>query len=368
MPSKSEKENRSGYNAILRNNKDRRVVFWIFKYFALSVCAWVYAVDIFRTPALLALTIFLLCYYSFAAACITHNSMHCRTFHDSGLEGAWRHALSLAYGHPVSTFVPGHNLSHHRFTQLGKDPMRTSKMRYKNNFLNLIMFQPTVAFDVLKMDLRYLSLMRYERRNFFIASAREWVVVGSTQLLLILLSPKKFFLLVWVPHAFAQWAIVTMNMLQHDGCDIETEEPDPDKTATFNTCRNFVGDIINWTTFNNGFHTVHHMFPTLHWSQLKHKHEEYKHKIHPALNQDNMFLYIVHAFVFPGVRVDYHGKPVQFLSAQIEDEDWTQDHATGGRKLQDYDIDFSLLSVFHAACLLPAKLLSMSYSPVNKID
>jgi len=36
--------------------------------------------------------------------------------------------------------------------------MRTTKMRYKWNLLNGLLFQPTVAADVFKMDMRYLSL------------------------------------------------------------------------------------------------------------------------------------------------------------------------------------------------------------------
>ena len=40
--------------------------------------------------------------------------------------------------------------------------MRTSKLRYKWNFLNGLMFQPTVAWDVFKMDMRYLSLKKLQ--------------------------------------------------------------------------------------------------------------------------------------------------------------------------------------------------------------
>ena len=47
---------------------------------------------------------------------------------------------------------------HFRYTQTRMDPMRTSKLRYQWNFLNGLLFQPTVAFDVFKMDMRYLSL------------------------------------------------------------------------------------------------------------------------------------------------------------------------------------------------------------------
>ena len=61
---------------------------------------------------------------------------------------------------------------------------------------------------------------------------------------------KKFLLYVLVPHQYAAWGIITMNFLQHDGCDEDTE---------YNHSRNFVGKLVNWWTYNNGFHAIHHM-------------------------------------------------------------------------------------------------------------
>ena len=116
-------------------------------------------------------TVMMLCYFSFAGACITHNSMHVRTFKGETGEVLWRCAL---YGHPVSTFVPGHNLSHHRHTQRSMDPMRTTKVRYELNWLNLLMFQPSVAWDVLQMDVRYMALKKHCGDSYFWSCAREW--------------------------------------------------------------------------------------------------------------------------------------------------------------------------------------------------
>jgi fatty acid desaturase len=102
---------------ILKNPADWRCVFWIFKYFALSTLAWYYDDVVSASLPLSVLTFLVLSYYSFAGATIVHNTMHCRCFNDKNLEHAWHHLLSLTYGHPVSTFVPGHNLSHHRYPQ-----------------------------------------------------------------------------------------------------------------------------------------------------------------------------------------------------------------------------------------------------------
>jgi len=49
--------------------------------------------------------------------------------------------------------------------------------------------------------------------------------MGVTQIGMLVLNWRKFLLYVWLPHFFAQWGIVSMNMLQHDGCDVNV---DPD--------------------------------------------------------------------------------------------------------------------------------------------
>jgi len=94
-----------------------------------------------------------------------------------------------------------------------------------------------------------------------------------SQILLLLLDWRKFLLYVWAPHFFAQWGIVSMNMLQHDGCDPDVDHDSSVEVKNYNGARNFVGPVINYLTFNNGYHTIHHMKPTLHWSQLPVEHE-----------------------------------------------------------------------------------------------
>ncbi|KAF4674072.1 hypothetical protein FOL47_009751 [Perkinsus chesapeaki] len=285
----------------------------------------------------------LCCYFSFAGAAITHNFMHCKIFFNDDFNRVFQCILSLVYGHPVSTFVPGHNLSHHRFTQLRKDPMRTSKLRYSWNLLNGLLFQPTVAWDVLKADIRYILVQRDNGRQYYVNAVREASTVICVSLALAILDWRRFLIYFYIPHFFAQWAIVGMNMLQHDGCDVVDYH---DQKHNYNGSRNFVGYWLNYFAFNTGYHSMHHLYPKMHWSILPYEHDkQIKPHIHPQLLQPSMGTYIFEAFIYPGVRMRYDGKPVDIDCAKREepDEDWMVQYYRKGKSFDDYD--FTIIDV-----------------------
>ena len=162
--------------------------------------------------------------------------MHCRMFWSRWANKVIQVVLTLTYGHPVSSYVPGsvvqafqklrllgHNLSHHRFTQLRKDVMRTSKVQYKWHLLNGLLFQGKVVAAVAESDLRYLRLQRYMGRPYFQQTMRELGALLVLKGFLFWTNWRKALLFVHVPHLFAQWAIVSVNMLQHDGCYVAKE-------------------------------------------------------------------------------------------------------------------------------------------------
>ena len=261
----------------------------------------------------------ILAYLAFACACITHNSMHCRTWHWWVLEEIWMVALSLAYGHPAFCFDSGHNKSHHRFTQQPKDVMRTSKMRFRWHILNLVLFQPTVAGAVFRQDMRYW----WARRGsvFFWRGCVQWCVVLATQAVLCWLNWRRFLAYVWAPHLFAQCSIVSINVIQHDGAVVPKEGK-----KDINMARTLSGFYLNVLTFNNGYHTMHHYSPTLHWSLLPAAHAQVIQPfIDPRLNEPCLLRYLWRTFVVEGRR-DFRGKPLQFAHEEPPDEDWVSEY------------------------------------------
>jgi fatty acid desaturase len=197
--------------------------------------------------------------------------------------------------------------------QGAKDVMRTTKVRHRWNLLNLLEFAPRVAVSIIKNDLRFVDQMKRRQSPWFRQYMMEsWAVILATGVLLVLDWQKA--LIVWlIPHIYAAWGIITINYLQHDGCD-------PDHST--NHSRNFVGRTVNWWTFNNGLHGVHHNHPSLHWSRAREEHERLMvPNMDPRLNEPSLVLYWVRAFLWPGIRKRYDGTEAP-LPERVADESW----------------------------------------------
>ena len=295
---------------MLRFRADYRTLAFVGFYYVLLATSWIWG---WRSPGVIAGLVVWLAVTSWICAVITHNTIHTPVFRSRPLNKAFQVALTCAYGFPVSEYVPGHNLSHHKHTQKNADLMRTSKVRSSFQLLNAVTFFPRVAFDILFENYRYVGMMKKTMPRWYRQLMIEMVFGWGTKLILFAIDWRKALLLVFVPHLFAVWGITSVNFVQHDGCD----EDHP-----YNHSRNFVGKIFNWITFNNGYHGIHHEHPGLHWSLAPAAHEKELHPhIHPALEQKSLFIYLVRTFLWPGKRVRYDGGPV-VLPPAARDEEW----------------------------------------------
>lgn len=295
---------------MLRYRADLKTLTFVAIYFALVALQWVCAP---ASPAVAAPLFVLTCWFSFFGAVATHNTVHSPVFTSRGMNRIFQVVLTFTYGNPVSSFVPGHNLSHHKHTQSRRDVMRTSKTRHRWHLLNGLFFIVHVAGAILKGDQRYFKAMFRRNPPWARQMATEWLLLHGTYLVLLAVDWKKFLFYVFLPHKYAAWGIITMNLLQHDGCDERSE---------FNHSRNFVGKLVNWWTYNNGYHTLHHFEPGLHWSLLPVEHaRRVAPFIHPNLDQPSLLAYLWRTFGWPGKRETYDGKPL-VLPPEGPDEEW----------------------------------------------
>lgn len=294
---------------MLRYRADIRTLGFVATYFVLLAYAWV--VD--PPLAVMIPLLVVLCSFAWFCAVITHNVIHLPVFRSRRLNQVFQVILTMTYGHPVSAFVPGHNLSHHKYTQTARDVMRTTKVRYRWNFLNGALFFFTVGGSIMKGDVAFGTAMRKHRPKWFRQFLLESGVFVGVSAVLLVLDWRKFLLYWYLPHFWAAWGIVTINFLQHDGA-----EPD----HPYNHSRNFTGRFFGWWTFNNGFHGAHHIEAGRHWSLLRQMHEEeVVPHIDPRLCEPSIAAYIWRTFFWPAKRLRYDGTPV-VLPPPMPDESW----------------------------------------------
>eukprot|EP00441_Pelagodinium_beii_P022887 CAMPEP_0197667692 /NCGR_PEP_ID=MMETSP1338-20131121/67155_1 /TAXON_ID=43686 ORGANISM="Pelagodinium beii, Strain RCC1491" /NCGR_SAMPLE_ID=MMETSP1338 /ASSEMBLY_ACC=CAM_ASM_000754 /LENGTH=244 /DNA_ID=CAMNT_0043246985 /DNA_START=142 /DNA_END=876 /DNA_ORIENTATION=+ len=233
---------------------------------------------------------------------MVHNAMHCDVFRHRGVESAWRLILSATAGVPVEAYRPTHNLNHHILTQHG-DHLDTKQMQYRWNFLNLVLFFPTVFPSIQKLESAYVS-KEFKKLSpvFFLFIGQVACAHGATALLFCLDWKRAIFCWV-VPYMVGADGIVTMNMLQHDGTeDIVLGEHKGEK-MNVNSARNFTGPVINWFTCNNGYHAIHHMYAHMHWTQYPEMHDKLiKPRNDPSLNEPDILKYLWRSYIWPGKR------------------------------------------------------------------
>lgn len=295
---------------MLRYKADRRTLAFVTTYFALVAALWIWDPGDWYValPFIVVLSSL-----SWFCAVITHNTIHCAIFTNRWLNKAFQVVLTLTYGHPVSSYVSGHNLSHHMYMQQDRDVMRTTKVNYRWHLMNLLAFVPTVGGAVTKGDFAFAKIMRKQRPRWFRQFAVEAIVLVVVTVALFILDWRKALLYWYVPHLWAAWGIIAINFLQHDGTD---------ETSPWNHSRNFVGRLFGWLTFNNGFHGIHHMHPNLHWSLLREAHDkELGPNIHPNLDQPSIALYTWRTFFSPGKRMRYDGTPY-IAPPPMPDQSW----------------------------------------------
>ena len=183
--------------------------------------------------------------------------------------------LRSAYArYPTIAWVPTHNQIHHRLNNAEGDSSHAPKVFKGNHLLGLLIY-PTLCGMSQSRDIwRFLGDLRRNNRAAYIDAISQYVVFIGIMVTLFILSWKKALLFFVIPQQFALFVIQVFNYVQH----VEAATG-----SRWNHSRNFVSPVLNVLLFNNGYHTVHHEKPGVHWSELPALHGEHKAKISPLL-------------------------------------------------------------------------------------
>ena len=264
----------------LKNNQDLKSLMFCFTCLTMYAYYWTYFSNHF--------IFMILCLQTFQMSVIVHNSAHVHPFKDKVYNKIFLVFLTLLSGSPCSLYVPGHNESHHKFLETETDMMRTTRMKYRSEFFNLILFVPTVLPDIIRNERRFMTEKLVKKSPLYFQYVLEFVIYHTFLFILFYMNWRKALIVYMIPTFVGKFMIISLNMLQHYKCDPHSK---------FNHSRNFTGPILNFLFLNNGYHTIHHNAPGCHWSLLPKKHDEIKHHIDPNLIHSNILLYVFKAHI-----------------------------------------------------------------------
>ena len=262
---------------------------------------------------------------AFQGGVSVHNAAHCPPFYnEQGLANRLFYLmLTIWNGAPVTAYVPGHNLSHHKYLQTRRDIMRTNKVNFGSQALNIIAFFPSILGSIQSNDFKYMQAQRRKGRIIWDWYVQEQILFHAVLIALLIADWRKALLIYFLPCGLAKDMLVSLNILQHDGCDAKSK---------YNHSRNFTSDALNYLLFNNGYHTIHHMKPGVHWSLTKKQHDELVAPyIHPNLLKPSIVGYAIDAHFTGKPRVNYDGTAYTApgLNAEAgDDEDWFYEQAS----------------------------------------
>ncbi|MEM8860474.1 MAG: fatty acid desaturase [Chloroflexota bacterium] len=277
---------------MLRYKADLKTLLWlllivsllIIQWTAESFNGWVYALYL---------------YLSVSVAVIVHNHNHVRMWKNRRLNFLTDIVLTLFYGYPVFAWIPTHNRNHHKHNNKEPDYTRTWRYWENNNLLTVLSYPLISAYHQQLPIQNYLRQLSARNRRQYLLCLAQFAALFCWIGLALFFDWRKALILIVLPQQVSLSTVLIINYIQHVHADEEDE---------YNHSRNFTGWLFNFLAFNNGYHTVHHMRPGLHWSQTPQAHAEIEARIDPALNEVSLAWYLIRVYVlgllFPKLRTN----------------------------------------------------------------
>ena len=234
-------------------------------------------------------SLFLLsCLMGVTVAVMAHNHNHVPIWRSRTINRLQDYWITCFYGYPTFGWIATHNQNHHVLNNRPGDDSITWRLTEANTWWSLLTY-PAVSGRVQQaVNRRFLRAMWHKNR------ALAWYYISQIAVLVVftgfwlILDWKKALLYVVIPQQCGLNAVLVFNYVQHVHADERHE---------WNHSRNFVSPIVNFVLFNNGYHTVHHMNPTRHWSENARAHAEVEDQIDPSLNEKSFVWFMLRVYV-----------------------------------------------------------------------
>lgn len=266
---------------MLRNKADVRTVVYMVVITGLLVLQW-------SLPSFNPFLFVAACLMAVPVAVIAHNHNHVGIWRSRKLNRFTDYWITLFYGFPAFAWIPTHNMNHHKLNNREGDASATWRVSESNNLLTLITY-PTISGLYQQPLVREFVKERWAKNRkmawFYISQAL--VLVGFLAVAFVI-DWRKALLYIFIPQQVSLMTVLVFNYVQH----VHADEESP-----INHSRNFVGWGLNAFLFNNGYHTVHHDSPGMHWSKAPEAHARIADKIDPVLEEKSFFGFLFRVYI-----------------------------------------------------------------------
>ena len=278
----------------LRYSEDIRTVIILLFGIILFVLLW--NLDTFNIPLYLCYLVF-----SISVCAINHNHSHVPLWKYTPLNVLTDYLIIFFQGHPIFMFNPAHKENHHVYCNTPKDYNYTWQKKDDNCLTGFLTHPFFAANNLIKLIPGYLfHLYETDKKEFYYACSQYIVFIGYN-VTVLQLDIWKSVIFVFTPQAVSLFYLLVSNYLQHAHTD---------ETCPYNNSRNFTG-TMNLFLFNTGYHTAHHLWPHIHWSQLPEAHGKIEHLILPELKQKSLLNYMYRTYLLALINSDYASRTLR---------------------------------------------------------
>lgn len=273
------------HSIMLKNKSDIRSVAYMIVTTALFAFLWLKGSTLSIWLFAVAYAIFL--FLSIAVSVMAHNHNHLPMWKNKWLNIFTDNWLTVFYGFPVFAWIPTHNANHHKY--VNKEPDYTKTWRYteKNNLLTFLTYPSISSYFQQPVVFSFWKESYQRNKSKFLFYTLQFVILVTWIGAFLWLDWRKALLYVVVPQQVSLFTVLIFNYIQHVHADEESK---------YNGSRNFTG-LMNIMLFNNGLHTIHHMYPTLHWSDAPAEHAKIESKIDPSLMETSFWGFIIRTYI-----------------------------------------------------------------------
>lgn len=271
---------------MLKNNADIKAIIYMIITTTMFIGLWQFGSTM---PTWLFVPVYIwFLFMAVSVAVMAHNHNHLPMWKSKIMNILTDNWLTVFYGFPVFAWIPTHNANHHKFVNTDPDYTKTWRFTEKNNLFTVLTYPSISGFF-------QQSVIMTHWKETFSRNKEKWMLYTLQFIVLISWIAGAFYFGGWekallyvvLPQQFSLFSVLLFNYVQHVHADEETK---------YNSSRNFEG-ILNFLLFNNGYHTIHHLHPTLHWSEAKAEHDKIVHLIDDSLIESGFWPYMFRVYV-----------------------------------------------------------------------